>query len=312
MKSPTSPISPRYIWALFGWEATQATPNRDPYSNALRVFDDTAQVYTSEEHLKHHWRRGLAALSPSLGNGEYADKRSACIYYEKENAAGEPQTSAMRRKEFATAWGMETKGVDLARQISRTALDLALFGFVHTTKDEKFGITNGAKPLFFPATFHEPKIISLGINNAFPGEGKDSAGSSIRQVMLYGHFVTLIEFDLDQIAGNTQGHLVKKTPTEWVEYALDALWAAYTTHRAPSVSQRNQFASFLCHWTPDVSKFTPKDPAGMLGNLAGAPQITNSEAGFAALKNAFPGYLADVGAPTNPTFRHIRHGKTLP
>lgn len=308
--SSSSSSSSPYIWALFGWEATQATPNRDPYSNSLRVLPGTGQIYTSLVHFKHHWRRGVGAVAPGKIGGEYADKADGLIYYQKENARGESQNVEDRRKVFTDTWGLDPKK-DLGRQIARTALDLPLFGYVGASKGEKTMTINGVMPLFFPATFHEAEVLSLGINNAFPTGDSESAGSSIHQVLSYGHFMALIEFDTRQIAVNAEGHRAGLTPDQWVDLALEGLWAAYSTHRTPSVSQRNQFAHFLYKWSPDLRTTpVPQDPASLFSRLGENKLIRNTEEATAALRALLPDYLKSCGAHDITTV-HARSGASL-
>lgn len=302
--------SSNHIWILFGWEAQQAAPNRDPYTNLFHIEPGTGQIYTSEEHFKHHWRRALheVARRHSKLAPLYGDKVEAITYYRKEGYDGEFHNVESRRKAFATEWALKDTA-DLGAKIAKMALDLPLFGFVSAGKKEKATTINSIKPLFMPSTFHESEIISLGVNNAFPSNDAKSAGSSMRQMLRYGHFLSLIEIDLRQLEENTKNHRAGLSVEEWVDLALAALWAAYTTDRKPSVSQRNQFATFMAVWRPDLRVDVPKNPADIFGALD-SKLIRTSDEGLAELKKHLPAYLEAIGG-ANAEMRFCRRGLSL-
>ena len=58
-------------------------------------------------------------------------------------------------------------------------------------------------------------------------------------------------------------------PAKWIDVLASAQWAAYTTHRFSSQTQRNQFAKLQVIWQPkqaEVSEYAyPKDLINLLG-----------------------------------------------
>lgn len=284
-------------YILFGFEAIQARPNLDPYTSTLRTNDETRQVFTSDVHLKHHVRRGLKAHAVA----EKLPHADQVVFYEKENEAGDSCDFNLRLKQIRDAFGI-TKGDKKDALIH--CLDLPLFGYVHAVTKENFNVTNAANTLFRPVTFHSCDIYSLGRNNAFPGEGKDAAGSATVDSLEYGFFLALWEINLNMLKINTAGHEVLKSDSKgWIEALINGMWRAYSTDRYPSFTQRSQFAQFLIGWTPegDVSY---ENPADLYEKLDNKMIKTHAEA-MAALEKVLPSFLKGWGCTPAQTF--VRH-----
>lgn len=284
-------------YILFGFEAIQARPNLDPYTSTLRTNDETRQVFTSDVHLKHHVRRGLKAHA-AAENLPHADQ---VIFYEKEDEAGNACDFNLRLKQIREAF--EIKKGDKKDALAH-CLDLPLFGYVHAVTKENFNVTNAANTLFRPVTFHSCDIYSLGRNNAFPGEGKESSGSATVDSLEYGFFLALWEINLNMLKINTANHKVLKSDSKgWLEALINGMWRAYTTDRYPSFTQRSQFAQFVIGWTP-TGEPSYENPADLYEKLDDKMIKTHSEA-VAALQKVLPDFLKGWGCTPEQTF--IRH-----
>jgi len=311
------------VYLLFGWEAVQARPNLDPYTSALRMNDETMQVYTSDVHLKHHVRRGLKALAlqgghPALaGYAEDGDRGKCCIFYEKTDESGNARTFDQRLQEIREAFGVE-KGQEDKSDALNYCLDLPLFGYVHAVKNENFNVTNAANTLFRPVTFHECSILPLGRNNAFPGEDKESAGSAAVDSLEYGFFLALWEVNLNMLRINAGRHRMipwnEDDPAQsfktWLELLLDAMWLAYTVERYPSFTQRSQFAQFVVGWRPDNPlELTYTAPQDLIRRLPEDSRLVKShEAALGALARILPGFLEEWQCRAETVFA----GRTAP
>jgi hypothetical protein len=277
------------VYILFGWEAKEARPNCDPFTGSLRIHTDTYQVWTTGVHLKHHIRRVLEVPGETYMKG----KAHFATFYIKYDDEGNPVSFNKRLDRIAEVFGFNK--YDDGRAAVDYCLDLPLFGFVNAYKNPKarkakdtqkseaevgtFNLCNAANTLFDPVTFHSCEIKYIGTNNAFPsedasGQVNTSAGSSTRDRLEYGLFLGLIEVNLPTLASNTRHH--KFLPwsdgdnaAKWIDVLASAQWAAYTTHRFSSQTQRNQFAKLQVIWQPkqaEISEYVyPKDLIDLLG-----------------------------------------------
>lgn len=287
------------IHYLFGWEAVQARPNCDPFTNELREFEETGQIYTSEEHFKHHVRRGLVAAVGEM-NPDYADKPDATVYFAKADESGSTRSAKTRQDTFAKAWGLKKAGSD----VSKFAVDLPLFGFVNSVSknDETTDLLIGsARPLFFPCTPHQCQILGLGINNAFPQSDGKSSGSSTKNILLYGYFLALVELNEAQLKTNIKGHRFSENPEDWVRLLALGMKYAYSRCRFPSVTQRSQFFRRLNIWKADADA-RPMNPAEKIYRALADDQklITGSDEADTILDPLIEDYLKEAGAFEQP------------
>lgn len=289
-------------YILFGHEAIQARPNLDPYTSTLRMNDETMQVYTSDVHLKHHARRGIKAYALEQ---ELADACTA-IFYEKEDEHGDSRDFATRIQQIRERHNIIKKDQD-KKDALQHCLDLPLFGYVHAVSGENFNVTNAVNTLFRPVTFHSCEILSLGRNNAFPGEGKDSAGSATVDSLEYGFFLSLWEVNLNMLRVNAESHKVLKWNNTqakgWLEVFINGLWKAYTTDRFPSFTQRSQFAQFIVGWQPN-SDVSYENPADLINKLS-SRKIKNHAEATSSLNEILPQYLNDWNCSKETQF--IKH-----
>jgi hypothetical protein len=277
------------VYVLFGWEAVEARPNLDPYTSTLRMHEETRQVYTTDVHIKHHTRRGMKAAAA----GKYGREKSA-IFYEKRDDQGEARSFKERLDEVRKQFGITENN---EKDAYVHCLDLPLFGYVHAVKDENFNAVNAVNTLFRPATFHGCQILSLGKNNAFPGEGKESSGSAATDVLEYGFFLALWEINLEVLKQNAKEHKIvsweKEGAKGWIELFINGLWKAYTDERYTSATQRSQFANFILAWEPD-GEIEATNPRTLIHKLE-KPDIENSVEARGALKRLLPGFLKHWG-----------------
>jgi len=273
---------PNTMYILFGWEAIEARPNLDPFEGVLRSYED-GLVYTSDVHLKHHARRGIKAaaeLDFGLQNPE--------IYYDK---AGEGDDGKARSVEDRVKAIQKTRSnVKSGNDVYNTCLDLPLFGFVWAKKGEAFHRNGAANTIVRPVTFHTPKVLSLGRNNAFANDGAAASGSASIDSLEYGFFLGLIEVNLNTLAENIADHKELQGVDKWVDLLVKGLWRAYTSHRYPSFTQRSQFAKFLLAWEPastDINPIHPRD----LAKLIKDEEVLNSVQAQEALKKVLPKLL---------------------
>jgi hypothetical protein len=219
-------------------------------------------------------------------------KAHFATFYIKYDDEGNPVSFNKRLDKIAEVFGFKKQD---GRAAVNYCLDLPLFGFVNAYKNPKarkakdtqkseaevgtFNLCNAANTLFDPVTFHSCEIKYIGTNNAFPsedasGQVNTSAGSSTRDRLEYGLFLGLIEVNLPTLASNTRHH--KFLPwsdgdnaAKWIDVLASAQWAAYTTHRFSSQTQRNQFAKLQVIWQPkqaEISEYVyPKDLIDLLG-----------------------------------------------
>ena len=290
-------------YILFGFEAIQACPNRDPYTSALRMDDETRQVFLSAVSIKHHVRRGLKAEAAARGI-PHAD---GTVFYEKVDENGNSCDFATRIKQIRNAYGIAKTTCSDA--VTHT-LDLPLFGYVHAIEKEKFNLTNAANTLFRPSTFHGCKIYTLGRNNAFPtldknGKIKDASGSAAMEELEYGFFLALWEINLNMLRVNASDNALipwndGEARAEWIGILADGMWRAYTSDRYPSFTQRSQFAQFQIGWMPEgeVSYANP----GTIYDQLEEKEITSHSKAMEALGKLLPGFLAGWGCDAKTTF----------
>lgn len=281
-------------YVMFGFEAIQARPNLDPYTSTLRTNDETMQVFTSDVHIKHHARRGIKAYAIEKG----ITKPDAAIFYEKEDEAGNPRDFSKRLQLVRDASGISKANVD-KKDALNYCLDLPLFGYVHAVKGESFNVTNSMNTLFRPSTFHSCKILPIGRNNAFPsldkaGEVNDSSGSATVDSLEYGFFLSIWEINLNMLRVNAENHKTMvwkdKGAAGWLDIFLNGLWAAYTTARYPSFTQRSQFAQFIVGWQPKDSDVSYENPAELYRKLEDK-MINSHEDAVKNLNSFLPEFL---------------------
>ncbi|MEG0427497.1 MAG: type I CRISPR-associated protein Cas7 [Akkermansia sp.] len=277
-------------YILFGFEAIQARPNLDPYTSTLRTNDETGQVFTSDVHIKHHVRRGLKAYAEEI-NLPHSDQS---VFYEKEDDQGNARTFASRLESLREA-------CEITKQDKKDALlhtlDLPMFGYVHASKGENFNVAGAINTLFRPVTFHACDIYSLGRNNAFPGEGKDSAGSATVDSLEYGFFLSLWEVNLNMLRINAEKSEMinwqQQGATGWIESLVNGMWKAYSSDRYPSFTQRSQFAQFVLGWLPE-GNVSFANPADLYEKLDDTQIKTHTEA-MSALQQILPDFLSGWG-----------------
>lgn len=291
------------VYILFAWEAEYARPNCDPYSGRLRYVDRTGQVFTTDKHIKHHVRRGLKAYGMHSGDpalsAYYANPQvvEASIFYEKTNEAGAARTFLERVEQVRSGHGVTAPE---PRDAMQYCLDLAMFGYVHAKKGENFSVTNAANTLFPPMTYHSCELLGVGHNNAFPGDGNESAGSSTDDVVQYGMFLSLWEFNLNMLKVNAEKHkLLRWTDDEtacaaWIRAFINGAWRAYTSDRYPSCTQRSQFAQFIVGWHPSVfddgRNILKRNPADFVKQVPRG-EVFDHESAVATLERLLPDFL---------------------
>jgi CRISPR/Cas system type I-B associated protein Csh2 (Cas7 group RAMP superfamily) len=284
-----TPPTGKNFYILFGWEAIEARPNLDPYTSTLRIDEESQQVYTTDVHIKHHTRRGIKAYATE----KYGPEKTA-IFYEKRDESGEARSFEGRLNDVRAQFGITNKS---EKDAYHHCLDLPLFGYVHASKNESFNVVNAANTLFRPSTFHSCRILSLGKNNAFPGEGKEASGSASQDVLEYGFFLALWEVSLPVLEANTKEHKIisweKQGLQTWLELFLNGLWKAYMDARYSSATQRSQFAKFIVAWEPQ-SEIDPVNPKNLIQDLE-EKEIENSIQAKAALQKILPGFLKTWG-----------------
>lgn len=292
-------------YILFGFEAIQACPNRDPYTSALRMDDETRQVFLSDVSIKHHVRRGLKAEAAARG----IPHAEETVFYQKVDENGNSCDFSTRIKRLRNAFGI-TKAT-CTDAVTHT-LDLPLFGYVHTIGQEKFNLTNAANTLFRPITFHGSKIYTLGRNNAFPtldktGKAKDASGSSAIEELEYGFFLALWEINLNMLRVNASANTLipwddEKARAKWIAILADAMWRAYTSDRYPSFTQRSQFAQFQIGWLPE-GEVSYANPASLYNQLAeNEKEITSHSKAIEYLNKLLPDFLSDWGCNNKSVF----------
>ena len=278
------------ILILQGWEAEQARPNSDPFSNMLRRFEETGQFYTSSEHIKHHIRRGLATEAKQLKfyKEHQPITEDALIYYKKENEDGNIRCATSRQTKFKNVYSVEPS------DIPTVAVDTAIFGYVAAAqKGDNCKLVAAARTIFLPTTFHQCKLLHMGINNAFGQKDGQAAGSNMREILIYGHYLALWEINLTQLDINTKNHKACLNHEEWIELFLNGFWTAYSKNRYGSMTQGSQFASFQIIWQPDSNNLRPTNPANIAGN--NIQEIADSITAKEFLLQNLPPYLTKLG-----------------
>jgi hypothetical protein len=289
------------LYGLFGWEAREARPNCDPFTNELRTYGnaDEVRVYTTPEHVKYHWRRGIQ----SVGR-EIVKPAKSVIFYEKNGDSFEERLAAVRRvfeiptKEETRNGKKIVKLVEGAKDVWCYCLDIPLLGHTHAETDNHFNMVNAVNFLYRPATFHLCDLLSVATNNFAPQKGKDSAGSHTTTSLQYGFFLGLFELRLPTLADNTRDHelLPSSRGDDWIRLMVDGLWEAYTNERGTSISQRMQKANFLLVWEPQKMM---EDIDLMLLNpaeiLTPFPKISDPHTARQKLKEELPAYLNELG-----------------
>jgi hypothetical protein len=303
------------VYGLFGWEVREARPNCDPFTNDLRTYEGGDQVYTSAEHVKYHWRRGIQSVGT-----QFVEANKAFVFYEKNGYSFEKRLAFLRSSfgiQTVTVTAPEegeekTKGkkkakakkkeviklAEGAKDVWCYCLDIPLLGHTHPEKDNHFNMVNAVNFLYRPATFHSCRLLPVPTNNAFPSGDNDSAGSHTTIYLEYGFFLGLFELNLPTLLANTKEHqlLPGSKPDAWIKLMIDGLWEAYTNKRGTSVSQRRQKANFLLAWKPQKAAedidLMLLNPGEILNPL---PKISDPRTARQKLKEVLPDYLEKLG-----------------
>lgn len=284
------------VYILFGWEAIQARPNLDPYTSALRMNDETQQVYTSDVHIKHHVRRGMKSFVQSGEHPAFAAYKDVdsegVVFYEKTDEFGQGRTFQDKLQNVRNAHGVQKP--DRTDALSY-CIDTPLFGYVHAVANEHFNVTNAANTLFRPITFHGCNILPLGRNNAFVQEGQSSSGSATVDSLEYGFFLALWEFNLNMLKVNASRHNIiewndEESYSHWVELLANGLWSAYTQSRYPSFTQRPQFAQFVVGWQPEPGSHSFDAPQSLVEKLENAT-VKDHDGALRELQRVLPDFL---------------------